>query len=79
MELSNEEMLSINGGVIIRKEEYMQIKELNEKEMLEINGGALTSAFISAINGVINTLYELGKETGSSLRRLTSGKYCPIN
>lgn len=57
----------------------MQVKELNDNEMFKINGGALTSSFINAINSVINTLYELGKETGSSLRRLTSGKYCPIN
>ena len=57
----------------------MQVKELNEKEMSNIVGGALTSSFINAINGIINTLFELGKETGSALRRLTSGAYCQIN
>lgn len=57
----------------------MQVKELNEKEMLNINGGALTSSFINAINSVINTLFELGKETGSTLRRLIQGAYCPLN
>lgn len=57
----------------------MQVTELTEKEMLKVNGGALTSSFINAINSVINTLFELGRETGSSLRRLTSGAYCPMN
>lgn len=57
----------------------MQVRELNEKEMLKINGGALTSSFINAINSVINTLFELGKETGSTLRRLMQGNYCPMN
>lgn len=58
---------------------YMQARELNENEMLKINGGALTSSFINAINSVINTLFELGKETGSTLRRLIQGNYCPMN
>lgn len=57
----------------------MQARELNENEMLKINGGALTSSFINAINSVINTLFELGKETGSTLRRLIQGNYCPMN
>lgn len=57
----------------------MQVTELTEKEMLKVNGGTLTSSFINAINSVINTLFELGRETGSSLRRLTSGAYCPMN
>jgi len=57
----------------------MQVKELPDQEMASISGGGLTSSIINAINNVINTLYELGKETGSALRRLTNNQYCPIN
>ena len=57
----------------------MEIKELDKQEMLNIDGGTFTSSFINAITNAINTLYELGKETGSALRRLTTNKYCPIN
>ncbi len=57
----------------------MQIKELDKQEMLATNGGTFTSSFINAITNAINVLYELGKETGSALRRLTTNKYCPIN
>lgn len=57
----------------------MQVKELDKQEMLSVSGGGLTSSFINAITNAINTLYELGKETGSALRRLTNNKYCPIN
>ena len=57
----------------------MQAKELNESEMLKINGGSLPSSLINAIVNAINTFYELGKETGSALRRLTINQYCPIN
>ena len=56
----------------------MKVFELNEEEMLKIDGGSLTSSFINAINSAINTLYELGKETGSALRRITNNKYCPM-
>ncbi len=52
--------------------------ELTEKEMEKINGGGLTSAFINSLSKAINTVYQLGKQTGSALRRLVSGNYCPI-
>ena len=54
----------------------MKVLELNDEEMSKIDGGSLTSSFINAINSAINTLYELGKETGSALRRITNNKYC---
>lgn len=55
----------------------MQTTELNKKEMQKINGGAISFSFINAINNIINTIYELGKETGSALTRLVSGNSCP--
>ena len=57
----------------------MQVKELEDREMENIIGGDLTSSFINAIVKAINTLYDLGKETGSAIRRINSGKYCSIN
>ena len=53
--------------------------ELKELEMEQINGGAITSQFINAITKAVNAIYDLGKETGSTIRRLVSGKYCPVN
>lgn len=51
---------------------------LNKEEMLKIDGGAITSAMINAISKAVNTLYELGRQTGSALRRIISNKYCAI-
>ena len=48
--------------------------ELKKEEMQEINGGGITSSMINAISKGINTLYELGKQTGAALRRIISGK-----
>lgn len=57
----------------------MQIKELREIEMEGIVGGAITSSFINAVTKAVSAIYNLGKETGSTIRRLTSGKYCRAN
>ena len=53
--------------------------ELKEIELAKIQGGAITSAWLNAISKAVNTLYDLGKATGSALRRVISGSYCPIN
>lgn len=53
--------------------------ELKQIDMQKVTGGALTSAWLNAISKGIATLYELGRNTGSALRRLISGSYCPIN
>ena len=47
--------------------------------MKEISGGAITSAMINALNKAINTIYELGKATGSALRRIIKKSYCKVN
>lgn len=52
--------------------------KLNKEEMLEIDGGAITSAMLNAISKAINTLYELGRQTGSAIRRIIKNKYCAI-
>lgn len=57
----------------------MNNKTLRNNEMEQIVGGAITSSFINAISKAVNTVYQLGKQTGSALRRIISGNYCPIN
>ena len=57
----------------------MSVKELDDFEKESIDGGALTSSIINALAKAVSTIYELGKETGSAIRRLTAGKYCNIN
>ena len=52
--------------------------KLNKEAMLKINGGGITSAMLNAISKAVNTLYELGRQTGSAIRRLVKNKYCAI-
>ena len=51
---------------------------LNKEEMLKIDGGAFTSAMLNAITKAINTIYELGRQTGSAVKRLIKKSHCPI-
>ena len=52
--------------------------ELKQEQLKNINGGAITSAMLNAISKAVITLYELGRQTGSALRRIVKNKYCPI-
>lgn len=52
--------------------------QLKKEEMLKIEGGAFTSAMLNAISKAINTVYELGRQTGSALRRLLKNANCPL-
>ncbi len=53
--------------------------EIKKEEMKNINGGVISSAVLNAITKAVNDLFELGKHTGSSIRRLIKGKYCSIS
>lgn len=53
--------------------------ELSKDKMQQVDGGAITSAMLNAISKAINTLYELGKHTGSAVRRLIKKTYCPMS
>lgn len=53
--------------------------ELTKEQMREIKGGAISSAVLNAISKAITTIYELGKNTGSAIRRLYKKTYCPAN
>ena len=57
----------------------MKVTELKETEMTNISGGGIASPLINAVSKMITTLYDLGEKTGSSIRRLISGKYCKAN
>lgn len=51
---------------------------LKKEEMLKIDGGAFTSTMLNAITKAVNTIYELGRQTGSALKRLVKKSSCPI-
>lgn len=56
------------------------MKKLNNKELLNINGGAslISASFINAASRAIETIFEIGRSLGSSIRRAFNGSYCSI-
>lgn len=56
----------------------MQIRELQDNELNNITGGSITSSIINAVISAVETLYEFGKQFGSSIRRMHEGNYCPL-
>lgn len=54
------------------------MKELTNNEKYQITGGAVTTTIINSIARLINTIYTIGRAVGSTLRRATSGRICPI-
>lgn len=56
------------------------MKKLNKEEMLEINGGSIsiTASFVNALTNAAETLLELGRSLGSSLRRIFESNSCSL-
>lgn len=51
--------------------------KLKENELILIMGGALNGTLINSIVRLINSLIEIGRMVGSSIRRIVSNKnYC---
>ncbi len=49
---------------------------LEEQELFQIKGGAITATFFNSIARLINTVLDLGRTVGSSIRRIYSKNYC---
>lgn len=51
---------------------------LSKKESINYIGGAsiITSAFLSSITSFVKTIYTIGQNFGSTIKRLISGKTC---
>lgn len=52
--------------------------ELKKEELLDISGGAnwFSASFLNAISRAVNTLIDLGRSLGTSIRRSISGQIC---
>jgi len=51
------------------------MKELNKKELNNIVGG-VSGAIITSVTKAINALYDLGRNLGSTIRRIISKRFC---
>lgn len=52
---------------------------LSNEELMEIKGGSVTGALVSALVTLMNSIFDLGRSLGSSIKRVVSKKYCKMN
>ena len=53
--------------------------EIKKDELLMIVGGVnITASFLSAISKGINSIMDIGRSFGTSIRRLIGGSICPL-
>lgn len=51
---------------------------LSKKEMLQIEGGGLTATLINALSKGFGVFFDIGKNIGSSIRRIKDDAICPF-
>lgn len=49
---------------------------LKETDLCNITGGAITATLFNSIARLINTVLDLGRTVGSSIRRIYTRNYC---
>ena len=55
------------------------MNNLTKKDLLKIVGGInITASFLSAISKGINSILELGRSFGTSIRRIVGNNICPL-
>ena len=57
------------------------MKKINDKDLLLIVGGAstLSGTILHQLNKLISILVDSGKSLGSSIRRISEDKICPLD
>ncbi|MCI2041533.1 MAG: hypothetical protein LKJ84_01085 [Bacilli bacterium] len=57
------------------------MKKINDKDLLLIVGGAstLSGTILNQLNKLISILVDSGKSLGSSIRRISEDKICPLD
>ena len=53
----------------------MKIDDIN---LLKVEGGGLSASVLNYLSTAIKTVYNIGQDLGGSLRRIATGKTCPL-
>ena len=49
---------------------------LSKTELYDIKGGAIGLTILNAVARIVSTIFDIGYNIGSSIRRLTSNRMC---
>ena len=53
----------------------MKIEDIN---LLKVEGGSISASVINYLTIAMKTVYSIGQELGGAIRRIATGKICPI-
>ena len=54
----------------------MKVKEIELNEI--VGGSGLGATFLNYLGNAIKTIYSIGQDLGGSIRRIATGKTCPL-
>ena len=52
--------------------------KVQDAELNEVNGGGLGATFLNYLSNAIKTVYNIGQDLGGAIRRIATGKTCPL-
>ena len=52
---------------------------LSNEELLQIKGGTIAANFLNSVSRLIEGIYKIGYNLGSTIRRVVSGTVCKIS
>ena len=53
----------------------MKVEDIN---LMKIEGGSITATMINYLTTTMKTIYSIGQGLGGAIRRIATGKICPI-
>lgn len=53
----------------------MKIKDI---ELSKINGGGIGATVLNYLSNAVKTFYSIGQDLGGAIRRIATGKTCPL-
>lgn len=55
------------------------MKELKNEQLYEVQGGfSFSASFLNSLARSVNSILELGRTFGSSIRRISCNSYCKV-
>ena len=52
--------------------------KVKDSELKKINGGGVGATFLNYLSSAVKTFYSIGQDLGGAIRRIATGKTCPL-
>ena len=52
--------------------------KIKDNELVKVFGGALSASFLQYMSNAFKTVYSIGQDFGSALRRIATRNVCPF-